>query len=76
MSTTEGDGVGLRLGRAAVAGASQLRALLKDATFIGGIFDLGYQEASVISNDEWVRTANGIPQHCFLVRGRPGDDER
>jgi hypothetical protein len=44
-----------------------LRALLREATYIGGIFDLGYQEASLISNDAWVRLANGVPQHCFLL---------
>jgi hypothetical protein len=58
---------GFRLGQAAVAGSSQLRALLRQATYIGGIFDLGYQEASVISNDAWVRLAHGVPQHCFLL---------
>ena len=65
MSTV--DESGFRLGQAAVAGASQLRTLLREATYIGGIFDLGYQEASVISNDAWVRLANGVPQHCFLL---------
>src|SRR5687767_8778326 len=63
----DANGSGLRLGQAAVAAASQLRTLLRDATYIGGIFDLGYQEASVISNDAWVRLANGVPQHCFLL---------
>jgi hypothetical protein len=67
VSTSEPTGSGLRIGSPALAGASELRALLRDAAYIGGIFDLGYQEASVISNDEWVRLANGIPQHCFLL---------
>jgi|GEM_PF-157740 len=67
MGTVEESGAGLRLGQAAVAISSTLRALLREATYIGGIFDLGYQEASVISNDAWVRTANGVSQHCFLL---------
>lgn len=60
-------GQGLKLGQGVVAGASELRALLREGTYIGGIFDLGFQECSVISNDAWVRLANGVPQHCFLV---------
>ncbi len=67
MTTTEPTGDGLRIGSAALAAASPLRFLLHDATYIGGIFDLGFQEASVISNDEWVRRANGVAQHCFLL---------
>jgi hypothetical protein len=67
VSASEQDGTGLRLGEAAVAGASELRKLLREATYIGGIFDLGYREASAISNDAWVRLANGVPQHCFLL---------
>ena len=67
MPTPEPSGDGLRVGAAAVAAASPLRLLLRQATYIGGIFDLGFQEASVISNDEWVRQANGVPQHCFLL---------
>ena len=67
MTVNEQEGQGLRLGTAAVAAASPLRGLLRQATYIGGIYDLGFQEASVISNDEWVRQANGVPQHCFLI---------
>ena len=67
MTVDEQAGQGLRLGSAAVAAASPLRGLLRQATFIGGVYDLGFQEASVVSNDEWVRQANGVPQHCFLL---------
>lgn len=67
MTRDDQDGQGLRLGSAAVAAASPLRGLLRDATYIGGIYDLGFEEASAISNDEWVREANGVPQHCFLL---------
>src|SRR6266480_2809482 len=69
VTIDEEDGQGLRLGAAAVAAASPLRGLLREATYIGGIFELGFQEASIISNDEWVRRANGVPQHCFLLAG-------
>jgi hypothetical protein len=79
MATEAGDGSGgIRLGQAAAAESSRLRALLREATYIGGIFDLGYEEASVISNDAWVRIANGVPQHCFLlaaVREMTNDEE-
>lgn len=67
VAIDEQEGQGLRLGSSAVASASPLRVLLRQATYIGGIYDLGFQEASVISNDEWVRQANGVPQHCFLL---------
>src|SRR6187200_2370541 len=78
MGSVEENEGGFRLGQAAVASSSQLRTLLRQATYIGGIFDLGYQEASVVSNDAWVRIANGVPQHCFLlaaVREMTNDEE-
>ena len=40
MSTPDESGSGFRLGQAAVAASSQLRTLLKDATYIGGIFEM------------------------------------
>jgi hypothetical protein len=41
--------------------------LLAHSTKVGGIFDFGYQEATVLTNDAWTHGAHGIPQHCLLL---------
>ncbi|MGC4749024.1 ATP-binding protein [Micromonospora sp. DT201] len=55
------------LGTHAVAEESALNRLLSNSTNIGGVFDLGYKEASIITNDAWLARAFGLPQHCFLL---------
>jgi hypothetical protein len=62
----------------ALIAETPLARLLRDSLDIGGIYDFGYHEARVITNDEWTDRANGIPRHCFLLaypeHVRPGVD--
>ncbi|PHJ62437.1 hypothetical protein VF14_18025 [Nostoc linckia z18] len=44
-----------------------IRSLLSDATLVGGIYTMGYNECLVLTNDLWKKQAGGIPQHCFLL---------
>ncbi|MFD8932881.1 ATP-binding protein [Streptomyces mirabilis] len=41
--------------------------LLTESVKIGGIYDFGYHEASVLTNDAWLHSAHGVPQHCLLL---------
>lgn len=53
------------------------------AHLVGGVYNMDFHRALVISNDIWKKTAGGIPQHCFLlattleanVPSRDPDDE-
>ncbi|MGH2744563.1 MAG: helicase HerA domain-containing protein, partial [Thermoleophilaceae bacterium] len=56
-----------------LAAASPVRGLLTEADRIGGIYRLqGFREALVITNDEFVFRAHGVPQHCFLLAAVEG----
>ncbi|MEV4293392.1 ATP-binding protein [Microbispora rosea] len=55
------------LGAGAGAEESALIQLLRESVKVGGIFDFGYREASVLTNDDWLHTAHGVPQHCLLL---------
>ncbi|MFD1541545.1 ATP-binding protein [Nonomuraea guangzhouensis] len=55
------------LGSGAGAEQSALIELLRESVKVGGIFDFGYREASVLTNDEWLHGAHGVPQHCLLL---------
>jgi len=34
---------------------------------VGGIYQIDYDRALVLTNDRWKTAAGGIPQHCFLI---------
>jgi len=34
---------------------------------VGGIYQLDYDRALVLTNDRWKIAAGGVPQHCFLL---------
>lgn len=55
------------LGASAGAAESMLMRLLWHSTKVGGIFDFGYQAATILTNDAWSHAARGLPQHCLLV---------
>ncbi len=55
------------LGEQIVAEELLLSALLQEATLIGGIFTMGYDDCLILTNDLWKRQAGGVPQHCFLL---------
>lgn len=51
----------------AIAEASPLLALLKDAKRLGGIYHLDYERATVITDDLLKRECGGVPRHGFLL---------
>ncbi len=55
------------LGQRIVAQELLIGALLREATIIGGIYTMGYNECLVLTNDLWKKQAGGVPQHCFLL---------
>lgn len=47
---------------------SPIRALLSNADKVGAVYrQIGYREALLITNDEFVRQAHGVPLHAFLL---------
>ena len=63
------------LGASAGAAESVLMRLLARSTKVGGIFDFGYQEATILTNDAWSHAARGLPQHCLLIAYPRGLDD-
>ena len=55
------------LGNRIVARELLIQRLLSQATLVGGIYTMGYDECLVLTNDLWKKRAGGIPQHCFLL---------
>ncbi|MFH9804003.1 ATP-binding protein [Streptomyces albidoflavus] len=66
---------GVKLGAGAGAQESALVELLTESVKIGGIYDFGYHEASVLTNDAWLHGAHGVPQHCLLLAYPRGLDD-
>ena len=58
----------------AVAGTSQLRTLLRDARVVGGIYNLDFERAVVLTNDSWKQQVHGIPNFSFLLATTIRDD--
>lgn len=55
------------LGNRIVARELVIQTLLSQATLVGGIYTMGYDECLVLTNDLWKKQAGGVPQHCFLL---------
>lgn len=55
------------LGSTIVAQDLLIQKLLKEATIVGGIYTMGFDQCLVLTNDLWKRQAGGVPQHCFLL---------
>lgn len=55
------------LGSTIVAQDLLIQKLLKEATIVGGIYTMGFDQCLVLTNDLWKHQAGGIPQHCFLL---------
>ncbi|MHA1269479.1 MAG: ATP-binding protein [Candidatus Helarchaeota archaeon] len=45
----------------------KLIELLKEVLIVGGIYNMGYKNCYIITNDIWKKKARGIPRHCFLL---------
>jgi hypothetical protein len=65
----------ISLGGRAAADESALNGLLRHATKIGAVFSFGYHEAKILTNDEWMHRAHGVPQHCLLLAFPRGLDD-
>lgn len=63
------------LGGRAAADESALNALLRHAMKIGAVFSFGYHEAKILTNDQWMHSAHGVPQHCLLLAFPRGLDD-
>lgn len=69
MTTSVASGLGSKI----AAASSPLAPLLKDAVLLGGIYNLDYDQAIVITNDIDKRRAGGVPRHGFLIAAGPQD---
>ncbi len=45
----------------------KLMDLLVNAELVGGIYNMGYEECLILTNDIWKSKAGGVPKHCFLL---------
>lgn len=45
----------------------KLMDLLANAELVGGIYNMGFEVCSILTNDIWKSNAGGIPKHCFLL---------
>ena len=58
-----------------VAGELVIQDLLREATLIGGIYTMGYEECLLLTNDLWKKQAGSVPKHCFLLATAMTPDE-
>ena len=45
----------------------KLMDLLANAELVGGIYNMGFEECLILTNDIWKSNAGGIPKHCYLL---------
>lgn len=55
------------IGREALRQHQDLTHIIESSTLIGGIYNMDYEECTILSNDEWKRDAGGVPQHSYLL---------
>jgi hypothetical protein len=68
VSTLAQAGISPSLTGELLAAHSPIRELLAHADRVGAVYrQVGFSEALVITNDEFVRQAHGIPLHAFLI---------
>ena len=44
-----------------------LKILIQKDNFAGWVYSINYENALVITNDDWKLKVNGIPHNCFLI---------
>lgn len=49
--------------------------LIQPSNFIGWLYSIDYENALVITNDDWKSNAKGIPHNCFLLAASFRPDE-
>jgi hypothetical protein len=47
--------------------AGPMDGLIQESQFVGWLYQMDYEQALVLTRDEWKLRAKGVPLHCFLV---------
>ena len=47
--------------------AGPMDGLIQEGQFVGWIYQMDYEQALILTCDEWKLRARGVPLHCFLV---------
>ena len=47
--------------------AGPLGGLIQEGQFVGWVYQMDYEQALVLTRDQWKLRAKGVPLHCFLV---------
>ena len=55
------------IAREALRQYQELTDIIEDSTLIGGIYNMNYDDCTILSNDRWKQDAGGVPQHCYLL---------
>jgi len=73
MASRSSDSLDGPFGASVLAANSPVRSLLTEADRVGGIYRLsGFHEALIVTDDDFVYRAHGVPQHCFLLAAVDG----
>ena len=41
--------------------------LIQESQFVGWVYQMDYEQALILTRDDWKLRAKGVPLHCFLV---------
>ncbi len=55
------------IAREALRQYQELTDIIESSTLIGGVYDMNYDQCTVLSNDRWKQEAGGVPEHSFLL---------
>jgi Helicase HerA, central domain len=47
--------------------AGPMDGLIQEGQFVGWVYQMDYEQALILTRDEWKLRAMGVPLHCFLV---------
>ena len=47
--------------------AGAMDGLIQNGQFVGWVYQLDYEQALILTRDDWKLRARGVPLHCFLV---------
>jgi hypothetical protein len=52
--------------------AGLMNGLIQDGQFVGWVYQMDYEQALILTHDEWKLRARGVPLNCFLVAAAGG----
>jgi len=55
------------IAREALRQYQELTDIIEDSTLIGGIYNMNYDDCTILSNDRWKQDAGGVPEHSYLL---------